>query len=79
MGGAWPKDKDARKVIAVLEDDFGWTYDTDVGSSAHGIGYLRCGEGCRPVVYGTAHNTARTLWRLARKCSHGHAPDRRSW
>lgn len=79
MGGAWPKDKDARKVIAALEATFGWTYDTDVGSSAHHVGYLRCGEGCRLVVYGTARNSARALWGRARKCVHGHAPAGRSW
>lgn len=77
MGGGWPRDKDARKAIDALESEFGWTYDTtSVGKSSHAIGFLLCGDGCRHVVYGTANGTARALWGRARKCPHGHTPDR---
>lgn len=75
MGG-WPKDPDARKAIRALKSDFDWTYDTSVGKSAHRAGRLLCGAGCDVTVYSTARNTARALWRAARRCTHGHAPDR---
>lgn len=75
MGG-WPRDPDARKAIKKLCKEFGWTYDTDTGNSAHGVGSLLCGEGCRNPVWGTAKNPARGLWKRARQCPHGNAPDR---
>lgn len=78
MGGAWPKDKDARRIIERLCKELGWVYDTDsIGSSAHGAGFLRCSDGCRVTVYSTPKtNQPRTLWAMARKCPHGHAPAR---
>lgn len=78
MGG-WPKDADAKKAIKALEKDFAWVYDTEVGKSAHKVGTLICGQGCKVSVNGTARNTARALWKLARKCSHGKGPDRPQW
>lgn len=67
-------------MIRVLCKEFRWTYDTaSVGSSSHAIGYLLCGGGCRHVVYGTATNTARVLWKAARKCPHSKAPNRVHW
>lgn len=80
MGGGWPKDKEAKRALDVLEREFGWDYDTStVGKSSHAIGFLSCGDGCRTSVYGTATGTARALWGFARKCPHGRAPERRSW
>ena len=79
MGG-WPKDGDAKKAIKALVKEFDWTYDTDSpGGSAHPAGFLTCEDGCRTAVYSTGRNTARALWRVARKCVHGHAPDRLQW
>lgn len=80
MGDAWPRDKDARTVIRTLCDQYGWSYDTAVGKSSHGIGFLRCGDGCRHAIYSTPKaNQARTIWGLARKCLHGHRPEAHKW
>lgn len=78
MGG-WPSDSEAKKCIRSLKKDFHWEYSTDVGGSSHLAGWLLCGQGCRIGVDGTARNTARALWRLAKKCEHGRAPNRRQW
>jgi hypothetical protein len=75
----WPKDAEAKKALRALRKEYGWQYPLPLGSSAHGAGLLACGDGCRFVVNGTASNTARVLWSFARKCPHGHAPDRRQW
>lgn len=78
MGG-WPKDPDAKKAIAALEADFGWTYSTDVGKSSHTTGKLLCPGDCKPIsVYATSKNPARALWSAAKRCPHGGAPDRRA-
>lgn len=82
MGGR-PNDADANKAIDALVADFGWEYREAEGSKGHVVGSLYCPEhtraGCRIPVYGTASNTARTIWQSARKCSHGVAPDRKHW
>lgn len=80
MGG-WPSDSEAKKCIRALKKDFGWIYSTNVGKSSHLVGQLTCQEenGCRIGVDGTARNTARALWGLAKKCPHGKAPSRRQW
>jgi hypothetical protein len=78
MGG-YPKDSDAKKCIQVLQSEFNWTYDANVGKSAHHTAMMLCGEGCRTPVFSTGNNTARALWRFARKCSHGKAPARPQW
>lgn len=75
----WPKDAEAKKMLRILCAEFGWTYPGPVGKSAHGTGMLTCPGGCREVVYGTAKGTARALWGKARRCPHGHAPDRQHW
>ena len=77
--GGLPKDAEAKKCIKVLRKEFGWDYDDEVGSSAHIVGFLFCGGGCRIPVNGTANNTARALWRAARKCPHNHGPTRLQW
>lgn len=78
MGG-WPKDAEAKKVIKVLESEFGWTYDTATGNSAHVAGFLLCGHGCRIPVFSTASNTARALWKQARRCPHDRQATRVHW
>lgn len=78
MGG-WPNDPEAKKCIRVLEKEFRWSYSTDVGNSAHHTGLLMCERGCLIKVNGTGKNTARALWNLAKKCTHGRAPNRRQW
>lgn len=75
MGG-YPKSADAKKAIRKLEDEFDWVYDTGVGNSSHTVGMLACSGSCRLPVYGTSNNAAMGIWRQARKCRHGHAPDR---
>ena len=81
--GGWPKDAEARKAIQALCDDFGWRYEPAKGRSAHGVGTVMCPEpsrdGCRHTVNGTASNTARALWKLAKQCPHGARPDRNHW
>lgn len=80
--GGLPKDAEARKALAVLCSEFDWTY-TEANSRAHPAGTLRCSEssrmGCTIQVNSTARNTARALWRMALKCTHGCAPIRRQW
>jgi hypothetical protein len=78
MGG-WPNNPEAKRCIRVLQREFGWDYDTDIGSAAHRVGDLYCGGGCRIWVTGTGKNSARAIWSTARKCSHGHAPTRQHW
>lgn len=81
--GGWPSDNDARKSIEALVADFSWTYQETEGGHSHPVGALLCSErsrlGCRINVYGTGHNTARKLWRAAKRCSHGCAPNRSQW
>lgn len=81
MGGL-PKDAEAKKALAALCDEFGWTY-TEASSHAHPAGTLRCTErsrmGCQIQVASTGRNTARALWRAASRCSHGCKPTRRQW
>lgn len=80
MGG-WPNDSEAKKCLHTLEDEFGWSYHF-AGPRAHPAGFLVCSSGelrCRIVVYGTAKNSARAIWKQASKCAHGCAPDRRQW
>lgn len=82
MGGL-PKDSDAKYCIEALENDFGWTYKMTTGKNSHPAGYLLCPEnsrdGCRINVASTGQNTAKKTWRLARKCTHGNAPNRSHW
>lgn len=72
----YPNSPDAKKAIKALEDEFDWEYDPTAGKSSHACGFLHCGDGCRVVVYKTGNNTARALWRDARRCPHGHEPTR---
>jgi hypothetical protein len=79
MGG-WPKDSEAKKMLRILEKEFGWIYDPEhPGKSAHATGTLFCGAGCQSPVWSTGNNTARALWKFARKCPHDKAPDRQHW
>ena len=78
MGGL-PNSPDARKAIKALTKTYGWTYDDQLGGSAHPCGYLRCGDGCSIVVYKTGKNTAVAIWGRARKCPHGRNPITPSW
>jgi hypothetical protein len=72
--GGLPKNKDAKRVIERLKKKHGWEYRTDVGDGGHGVGTLFCGADCRITVFGTANNSARTILKLANKCTHGKAP-----
>lgn len=81
--GGLPKGTDTRKCVAVLVDEFGWTYQESKGGHSHPVGYLMCGErstdGCRMSVNGTGNNTGRKLWTVARRCTHGYRPTRNKW
>ena len=73
MGG-WPRDKDAKRIIRGLVDA-GWTYDTNVGKSAHIVGRLHCGKGCKVWVTGTGKNSVSGIRRDAKRCPHSMFPD----
>ncbi|GAB4084098.1 hypothetical protein GCM10028784_07280 [Myceligenerans cantabricum] len=82
----YPNDPEAKKAIRSLKKDFDWQYDDEVGDSSHLCGWLKCGDvtdqvekPCKVPVYRTANNTARAVWKAARKCPHGKDPDRRQW
>lgn len=81
MGGL-PKDAEAKKALFALRDEFKWTY-TEASAHAHPAGTLRCKEksrmGCQIQVASTGNNTARAIWRIAMRCTHGSAPTRRQW
>lgn len=67
-------------MIKTLGKRYGWEYSTKVGGSAHHVGFILCGDGCRRAIYGTARgNVPQAIWNLARKCTHGHAPTARKW
>lgn len=80
MGGR-PRGSDARACLRALEHEFNWTY-TEAAPRAHPAGFLTCTADERPckiIVYGTANNSARAIWKHALKCTHGCSPDRRQW
>ncbi len=81
--GGLPSGSDEKKCIRALCNEFNWEYVATPGGRAHPVGQLLCTErsrdGCQINVYGTGNNTARALWRAAKKCTHGCRPDRRQW
>jgi hypothetical protein len=81
--GGLPKDSDAKYCIETLVKDFGWTYKETTGRNSHPAGFLLCSEnnreGCRINVASTGQNTAKKMWRRAKACTHGDAPNRSHW
>jgi len=82
MMAGLPKDKEARRCMRVLIDEFGWIWSPSSGRAAHSAGWMRCpagAGGCQRVVNSTAMNSAKKLWQQANQCPHGFAPRRRHW
>jgi hypothetical protein len=61
-----------------LTSTWDWIFKPAQGGSAHPFGTLLCTKGnCRVVVRSTPNGDSqyKILWRNARKCPHGCAPD----